>query len=216
MPCRLRQDPTPSGARPPCGRMLWLGREDYSGCALALRAAAPCATFSGAARLRRTSTVRPLPPRHLRARPPCGRKFMAGAGGLLGLRPRPPGRRALRDVLRRCAPASNLYGSPPPAKTPSCQAALRPQIYGWGGRIRTSDAGVKVRCLNRLATPQYAKFGAATHPPNPAAANGSFPAPRIRRPRAAAAAAGPAPRRGWRKAQTHRSRCRSSALRLFR
>jgi hypothetical protein len=28
-------------------------------------------------------------------------------------------------------------------------------LYGWGGRNRTCGAGVKVRCLNRLATPQF-------------------------------------------------------------
>ena len=29
--------------------------------------------------------------------------------------------------------------------------------FGWDGWTRTSDAGVKVPCLNRLATPQWGK-----------------------------------------------------------
>ncbi len=79
---------------------LWLGRQDYSGFASALRAAALRATF-----LALRAGVEPL-------------RFS------------------------------------PWRRYPRCPTASRSINYGWGARIRTWDAGVKVRCLNRLATPQ--------------------------------------------------------------
>ena len=53
----------------------------------------------------------------------------------------------------RFAPASNLYGSHPTACTPSALPLRGSNLAGAVGFEPTS-AGVKVRCLNRLATPQ--------------------------------------------------------------
>ncbi len=115
--------PTHLRAGPPCGPMSWLGREDYSGFALALRAVAPSATFSGAARLRRTSTVRLLPPTHLRAGPPCGPMLWLGredySGFALALRAVAPSAtfsgaaRLRRTSTVRLLPPTHLRAGPP-------------------------------------------------------------------------------------------------------
>ena len=167
----------------------------------------------GASRLRRTSTVRLLPPCTFGARPLCGRPVYGWGGRITRASPSPsgPSRLARRSpALRACVEPLRFASY---RHAPSCATALRPPVYGWGGRNRTSDAGVKVRCLNRLATPQCAKFAVTMRLPSASSSGERFipcttnPATSVGRCRSRASAS-----RDLRRARTGSPRCRSSGF----
>ena len=78
-------------------------------------------------------------------------------------------------VCLRCLAMEGKAGTYRPGWLPPPLQPLRGRcLYGWGGRNRTYDAGVNVRCLHRLATPQKNPQITLDRVP-PAGVNGSFP-----------------------------------------